>query len=785
MKYLLNKNWKIYCDNGDAFVVNSPCTVLSVLLENKIIPDPYFRDNEEKVRKHLYEDYIFENSFSLTKEDCAKSCYLCFDRLCTIADIFVNNTKIGESKSMHQRYKFKLDNSLLKETNTLKIIFKSSYKYIENYPNKENLYETFAVTHKKSPVIRQANYMFGWDWGPSLADMGILGDVYLLSSSVGYLDSFRHSCEINDDVARLNVSLELVDFKNGEISAALDGHNIHLEQKNDGNSREFSFVIDNPMLWFPAGYGEQNLYELTITLKDDESLVYKYKIGLREIKIDDSFDKYGRNFATYVNGIKVFLKGSNYIPEDNLLTRTNKERTRRLLTLAKDFNHNCIRVWGGGYYPDDYFYELCDELGLLVFQDLMFACASYNIDDKDFKEIITSETKDSLKRIRHHASLFIIAGNNEIEDGVRGHGFKPAIQYIEMFHNILQKIVKEETDFYYLTSSPTSGDPYFASPNDTNFLDTHYWWVWGCDRDVEDYLNIQPRLLSEFGMQSFSTIDTTETFCNKEDLEINSPVMVHHQKDPTKTNNKIANYVFKQYKNTKNFREFSYLSMLTQAEGIKLCINHLRCHKERCNGAMYWQLNDCWPTQSCSSIDYEFGLKALHYYSKKFYAPSLVAFEKKQHLKIYVSNDSACKQRYKLVYFEIDCNFNSLPEETLTVNVDAYSSLLAKELNNSESNYGVVAELYDSNNQLLSRNIYRNKKDKEYDYPKVNVSIKRLSPNKFEIKADNFVRGLYLNPHNNIVIFSDNFFDLLKGETIIVSTNIDIDPSEIEVMCIQ
>lgn len=780
MKRLLNKNWTI-TSKGKSFKSDAPCTVLRTLLANKIIDDPYYRINEEKVRPVLYEDYTFENSFNLSDDELQKDLYLCFDRLCTIADIYLNDAKIGESRSMHQRYKFKLNKELLKKENKLRIEFKSSYKYIESYPNPENLFQTFAVTHKDSPKIRQANYMFGWDWGPSLADMGILGDVYLLSTSIGFLNSFKHHYEFKDNKVKVYIDLDLVDFRDAEIEVILSGFGTEIK-KNYQENTGFYIEIDNPKLWNPAGFGKQNLYSLKIVLKGNETLSYEYKIGIRDIKIDDSFDQYGRNFALYVNGKKVFLKGSNYIPEDSILTRTNKERTEKLLKLAKDFNHNCIRVWGGGYYPDDYFYDICDELGLIVFQDLMFACASYNINDNNFKETIVNETIDSLKRIRHHASLSLIAGNNEIEDGVRGHGFKPAIQYLEMFHNILKNIVEEETNLYYLSSSPTSGEPYFSSPNDTNFLDTHYWWVWGCDRDVEDYLNIQPRLLSEFGMQSFSTIDTTKSFCNNEDLQINSDVMVHHQKDPAKTNNKIANYVFKEFKKTENFRDFSYFSMLTQAEGIKLCIDHLRCHKERCNGAIYWQLNDCWPTQSCSSIDYLFGLKALHYYSKKFFANDLVAFEKNKNLNIFVSNDSDKNKEYKLTYYEINKDFEPLKKETLDVNVGAYSSKLVKEIANSESNYGVVGELYDSNNNLVSRNIYRNKKDKDYEYPEANISIEKLTPNKYEIKANNFVRALYLNPHNNEVVFSDNFFDLLKEETKIVSTNIDINPTDIEIM---
>ena len=780
MKYLLNKNWKISY-KGKEFTSDSPCTVLSVLLNNNIINNPYYKDNEETARSFLFEDYTFENTFELSEEDLNRDNYLCFDRLCTIADIYLNNEKIGEARSMHQRYKFKLNKDLLKKNNILKIKFKSSYKYIENYPNPENLFETYAVTDKNSPKIRQANYMFGWDWGPSLADMGILGDVYLLSTSIGYLNSFKHHYEfLENNKVRIHFSIDLVDFKDAKIEVSLSGFNQEITQ-NPREIDSFFIEIDNPRLWYPAGFGEQNLYNLKISLIGKERQDYEYKIGIRKIIIDDSFDKYGRNFALYVNDKKIFLKGSNYVPEDSILTLTNKERTRKLLKLAKDFNHNCIRVWGGSYYPDDYFYEICDELGLLVFQDLMFACASYNIDDENFKKIIVDETTDSLKRIRHHASLYLISGNNEIEDGVRGHGFKPALQYIEMFHNVLKDIVNKETDLYYLSSSPTSGNPYFSSPNDTNFLDTHYWWVWGCDRDVEDYLNIQPRLLSEFGMQSFSTIDTTKSFADENDLTINSKVMISHQKDPAKTNDKIKNYVEKQFKISGNFQEFSFLSMLTQAEGIKLCVDHLRSHKERCNGALYWQLNDCWPTQSCSSIDYLFGLKALHYYSRKFFNADLVTIEKENGLSVYISNDSDVNKKYHLELNQIDENFNLVNKEEFDINVDKFSSKLAK-ANIKQCGYGLLARLFDENNNLLSSNIYRNKKDKEVSYPEVKISINKIAQKKFEIKGNNFVRGLYLNPHNNDIIFSDNFFDLLKGETKIVSSNIDFDLKDLEVM---
>ncbi len=783
MKYLLKKSWKITGKNGVKVFADAPCSVISALLENKIIEDPYYRLNEAKVLPYLKQDYTFETSFKLKPEELKKNNYIVFERLCTIADIFVNGNKIAEVSDMQRRYFIKLDNKILKEENTLSIEFKSSINFVKNYPNEEKLFESYAVTDKKSPVIRQANYMFGWDWGPNIPDMGIMGDVYLLSTADGYLKSFRHNYDFNGDGSvKVTVTLDLENADKSNVEVELSGHGINIKKPCKNTT---FFEISNPKLWNPAGFGEQNLYNLKITITGEEIQEYNYQIGIRKVRIDDSKDKFGRNFAIYINDKKIFLKGSCYIPEDNILPNSNKERTERLLKLAKEFNHNCIRVWGGGYYPNDDFYETCDKLGLLVFQDLMFACASYNIDDPLFKNNIIEETHDALRRIRHHASIFMIAGNNEVEDGVRGHGYKQAMQYIEMFHHVLKDIVCEETDFYYLSSSPTSGEVYFASPNDPNYLDTHYWWVWGGDREIEDYLNIKPRLLSEFGLQSFPTFDTIKSFASESDMSFNSDVMLSHQKDPAKSNEKMLRYIRREFNvDEKNMQEIAYLSMLTQAEAMKLCTENLRGNKDRCNGALYWQLNDCWPCQSLSSIDYHYGLKALHYYSKKFYNQHLVLFKKLDSLKLCVSNDTDKDQEYLLEYSIINSNFNVSKPQKLEAKVSKYSSLDIFDIILNKDDYGVVANLFDKKGNLLSSNIYRSRKDKEFNYPKANIQIKKISDYEFEVSTDRFARAIYLNPHNNDIVFSDNYFDLLPNSSVRIVSSKPVNVKDIEIMCV-
>ena len=780
MKHLLNQSWKIASENIEAVSKSFPCSVMSVLLENGIIENPYYRENESKVLPYLKKDYEFETTFSLSKEELHKNNYLVLDRICTIAKIFVNDVLIGDVSDMHIRYYFLLENKILKLENKLTILFKSSYNYIKEYPNEDKLFESYAITDKDSTIIRQANYMFGWDWGPLIPDMGIMGESYVLSTKNGYLESFRHYIDFNTDGSvRLKVDLNIENNKETNATVTLSGHGLSIKKPY---SNGLFFDIHSPKLWNPVGFGEPNLYDLTIELGDEEIDSYHFQIGLRKIRIDDSLDEYGRNFAIYVNDNKVFLKGSNYIPEDNIIPFVNKDRTERLINLVKDFNHNCIRVWGGGYYPNDDFYETCDKLGILVWQDLMFACGSYNIDDLHFRKNVIEETNNTLKRIRHHASIFIVAGNNEVEDGVRGHGHKQAQQYIEMFHHLLNDIVKQETDFYYLSSSPTSGEPYFASPSDTNYLDTHYWWVWGNNREIEDYLNIRPRLLSEFGLQSFSTYDTICQFTDKSDLSLDSKVMISHQKDPEKSNEKMMRYVRREFNvNEKNMKKVSYLSMLAQAEGIKLCVENLRGNKYRCNGALYWQLNDCWPCQSLSSIDYYFGLKALHYYSKRFYNQHLVLFKKNC---ISVSNDTNKTQMYQLSYSKIGLDFNVTDVDTINVKVDKYSSVDTISFKEDESLYGYIAVLRDMNGNLLSTNIHRFLKDKEYKYQKTDIKLKQINDCEFEASCDAFARAVYLNAHDNEVVFSDNYFDLLSNSPIKITSSKPIKVKDIEIMCV-
>ena len=782
--------WTVEGESFGKLQTEIPGSVLSALIENGIVQDPYFSDNELKVREYLKGDCVFRRTFRIEKGARGKTHYLFADGLDTICDIYINNVKIASSKDMHLRLRAFISDEILKDENEIKIVFESPYRYIEEYPNTKGLFRTFAETERKSPCIRKANYMFGWDWGPNLADTGIYRDIYLLSTDTGYLSSFRHKYVFNaDGSVKVNVSADYIKNGNGIMVARLYDD----EQTTDisceatlSSKNEFSFDIKKPKLWYPVGIGEQPLYNLTFTVYGEkgEEQKYAYRIGIKEVRVDDGIDEYGKNFAVYVNGIKVFLKGSNFIPEDMVLQRVTPERTERLLRLAKEAEHNCIRVWGGGYYPSEDFYDRCDEYGLLVFEDLMFACASYSMEDREFRSLIANETQDALRRIRHHASIAIISGDNECEDGIHGNGEDIEEQYRIMRTEVIEPIIRRETDFYFLPSSPSSAN-LFEHQNDMDNMDTHYWAVWHSLKPIEEYETIYPRMLSEFGCQSFPTIGTVKRFVPENELYSNSYSMTFHQRDYTRTNDKILYYVRSRYKEPKCFEDEIYLSSLVQAEAMKICVEHLRMNKFRCNGAIYWQLNDVWPGMSESSVDYYFGLKATHYFAKHFFAPHLItAKEVDGIIKIGVANDTGKDCRYNVSYRYCDFNNHVYGEDCFVAEVAASSCKWVYEKQSPFTGITedkvLLLELKDEEGILLSRDIYRKDKDADSYYDKVNVTVENIGDNTLKVTADGFAKNIYLQTENDAGL-SDNYFTLFKGESRIITAERPVKASEFKI----
>lgn len=774
----LNGIWHIDSPKVEKLPVTIPGSVLTALLDNHLIEDPYYRENEANTREWLYYDYTFTRKFSLTAENLKKQNYLLADGINTIAKLYINRVFVADFRDMHTPKHILLDNQILGENNEIRIEFESPYRYIDQYDD-QGLFATFGLTRKKSPCIRQPNFMFGWDWGPDLADMGIFRGISILSTDIGYLESFRHECVfLEDGTARIDVETNVEKVGDGEIEAVLwledSEEPIRLTQSAAlQKQQQFTFIVNNPKRWNPIGFGDPTLYHLdfTITAATGEKQKTEYRIGLREVRIDDSPDDYGTNFCIYINGMKLFLKGACYIPEDNILSKITPERTRRLLKLVKDFNHNVIRVWGGGYYPSEDFYNYCDENGILIWQDLMFACAAYNAHDVDFRKLIVEETTANVKRFRHHASVFLISGDNECEDGVSGHGNGLMEAYRTMSEDILVPLMKQLTSTYFLRTSPRSVKM-FCHPNDLDHYDTHYWRVWCDDKPLSTYETIYPRMLSEVGHQAFPMIQTIKRFSSEGDLSVNSSVMQHHQKQPN-SNLRIMNYVKELYGEPTCFEDAVYLSQLVQADAMRRCAEHLRRHTERCHGMLYWQLNDCWPGISWSSVDYFFGLKALHYASRRFYAPHLVSVtDNETHFEIHVSNDTDVKQTYQLYYWNLSMDGKISGESRRELTVCQGASLCAQRLPMSEN--VLYVRLESLQGELLSECYHHRDAPAERCYCKPHIVFRPLTKSSFEITTDVYTESVFIQCDDSAILFSDNFFCLQPRfpKTIFANMNI-------------
>ena len=603
-----------------------PGSVYHDLLTAGEIPDPFYRDNENEALKLMDNDFVYSRSFtvpaSLLENDAV---VLHCDGLDTLATVTVNGCLVGTAKNMHRTYEFDVKSVLRAGENEISVKFDSPTRFIK---------EAYALSRADGssdamvgfPLIRKAHCMFGWDWGPRLPDAGIWRDISILGVRTARIrdvhvlqfhEEGKVTLEVNTHVTELTGSADVkvsVTAPDGTVFTA-EGEKAVIE-------------IENPALWWPNGLGDQPLYTVTVELGDGLDS-WSRRIGLRTLTVTRKKDQWGESFSHCVNGVDVFAMGADYIPEDNLLPRVNPERTRRLLEDAKAANMNCVRVWGGGYYPDDFFYDICDELGLLVWQDFMFACAVYNLTE-DFEENIKAEFVDNVRRLRHHASLALWCGNNEMEQFVAQGEWVSSLRqkadYIKMYEYIIPKILKEEDpQTFYWPASPSSGGS-FDEPQDPNRGDVHYWDVWHGLKPFTDYRNYLFRYVSEFGFQSFPCMQTIEAFTAPEDRNVFSYVMEKHQRNAS-ANGRIVSYLSQMYLYPGELTDLVYASQLLQAQAMQYGVEHWRRNRNdsRCMGAVVWQLNDCWPVASWASIDYFGRWKALHYYEKRFFAPVLIS----------------------------------------------------------------------------------------------------------------------------------------------------------------
>jgi len=686
----LEGNWTLYeCSRADKrYPVTVPGSVLSALLDAGVIPDPYYGRNEYLVLPYLDKDYCLERTFEADPSLLhAASADLVCEGIDTIGEIYINDRFLSSVDNMHRTWRFPIGALIKSGTNTIRVVLHSPIRASKDaLENAEPRKRHNAITTGALPCsqyLRKAHCMSGWDWGPKLPDLGIwrpicieaydhcrIEDVRIHQQHGGAvtLSASFTARVLRKDRALLRASFDLLapaadnpapaandTAPAADNSAAPMDVNVlddspqvlcsEVVQTGEGDQildvLQFraAFNIGAPQLWWPAGYGGQPLYTLKIRLFtvggiekgaeagkviSEEDTVAK-RIGLRTLTVSTDQDRYGSEFAFTVNGVKIFAMGADYIPEDCVLARITHERRAFLLDSCVRAHFNSIRVWGGGFYPDEDFLDLCDERGLIVWQDLMFACHIYDASDA-FLSSIGHEIRDNLSRMRHHACLGLVCGNNELEEAwLSWENFKaqaPVLKadYTRMFEDFIPRAVREcAPDVFFWPSSPSSGGNW-DDPDSENRGDVHYWDVWHGLKPFTDYRKYYFRFCSEFGFQSFPSLKTVRTFADEKDFNIFSPVMESHQKNPS-ANGKIMTYLSANFRYPKSFSDLLYVSQVLQGCAIRYGVEHWRRHRGRCMGAMYWQLNDIWPAASWSSIDYCNRWKALHYMAARFYAP--------------------------------------------------------------------------------------------------------------------------------------------------------------------
>lgn len=801
IQQFLHSHWVMQRVGDEKWIpAKVPGGVYGDLLNAGKMEDPFWKDNELKACELMEEDYEYLETFDCEDHilDCDRV-LLHFDGIDTVADVYLNGQYLGSPINMHRIWEYDVKEIVKKKDNILRVVLFSPNKWIREAFKKcptlgnDDTYEGFMH-------LRKAHYMFGWDWGAHLPDAGIFRPVSLLGirgariDSVHILQKHERTGETEKGTVRpVTKSVTLTFEVEKECVREEDEFSYQVEITDPEGKSVFypnspkSVKIDRPKLWWPNGYGKQNLYGIKVTLScnGEKVDVWERRIGLRTMTMHIEKDRYGECFAHQVNGVDIFAMGADYIPEDHLLSRVTKETTEALLKKAKFANFNSIRVWGGGYYPSDWFYDLCDEMGFVVWQDFMFACAVYEL-TPEFEANITQEFIENVKRLRHHASLGLWCGNNEMELFVKQGEWvsKPSEvrDYFFMYERIIPSVVKKyDPQTFYWPASPSSGGS-MDNPNDPTRGDVHNWAVWHGNRPFSEYRKYMFRYLSEFGFQAFPSVRTIETFTDdKRDMNPFSYIMEKHERQYN-ANGKLVNYMQQIYRYPNSFPLFVYTSQLLQADAIRYGVEHFRRNRGCCMGAVYWQLNDCWPVISWSSVDYCGRLKALHYYAKRFFAPWLISceeqgmmtaeanmnrqhFEFEKSIRLNVANETV-EDGEVLVRWALrtpDAKIVKSGEEKVYVPALTSVWLEKQEFKDADifSNYASYELVKDG--CVISEGTVNFSYPKYFKYEDPKLSC-RMEGNEIIVSSRAYAKSVEIQNENEDLILSDNYFDLNADE---------------------
>ncbi|MCJ7534803.1 MAG: glycoside hydrolase family 2 protein [Anaerolineales bacterium] len=779
------------------FPAEVPGSVHIDLMANGRIPDPFVADNEKRVQWVAEADWVYRTSFTCTNEMLSEEkIFLVCDGLDTLATVILNGHELGHTSNMFRQYQWEVKPLLIsKGINDLAITFASPVKYAAEMQAIRYL-PGVSQAIPGGPHLRKAPCQFGWDWGPQLPPIGIWKDIRLEGYSEARLSDIHVRQEHNDGKVDVTVQVNVQDCSDLPLAVVVritapDGE--ILEKKAAITSQyeiNVKVQIPKPELWWPNGYGSQPIYQVKVSLMlvipaGAALLDFRtFQIGLRTIELRQKEDEWGRSFVFVVNDMPILTKGSNWIPADSFPTRITNKHLEDLIRSAAETHQNMLRVWGGGLYEDERFYDLCDRFGILVWQEFIFSCSVYPLDNPTFLENVRVEVVENIRRLRHRACLALWCGNNEMEWGWVDWGWKePEYKdlkdaYDRFFHLTLPAWCQaEDPDHFYWPSSPSSNTP-FKDPNGQQQGDAHYWDVWHGRKPFSSYRDQFPRFMSEFGFQALPPLATISTYADEADWNMTSYIMEMHQKNAS-GNSLMVGQMLDTFRLPMDFSSLVYLSMVLQAEGIRYGVEHWRRHPERVAGIIYWQLNDCWPVASWSSLDYFGRWKALHYSARNFFAPLMLSIEDKTPVQeVYVSNDLLGSWEGKLRWSLETFSGKVITSGETPVKIDPHSAVQVCSLDFSDQvsddnirELVFIAELMQES-QLVNRKTagFAPVKHLSLVDPAISVDIQNK---KDQLIIELTSRSLALLTEVSLtgadVIFSDNYFSLTAGRKVRIS----------------
>ncbi|MBY0574430.1 MAG: glycoside hydrolase family 2 protein [Undibacterium sp.] len=846
----LSANWQFRLAPGDSYAqqhktlttwrsAQIPSHIHTDLLRHHLIPDPYQEMNEATLQWIGLAQWEYQKTFSLNAQQAKLSHHiLVFEGLDTYADIYLNGKKLHSSDNAFREWRLSVEHKL-KSTNVLRVVFHSPitrllpqvsampHPLAGNYPSP---YDDDPKGVMTGNFARKPSYHYGWDWGPRFVTAGIWKEVKLLSYSSHQINQLQVQQEsLSPELAKLNAALELFSDKVQTVDIVLSvldpqGKPQQIKQLQHTlqigtQTATIPFALTQPQRWYPHGMGAAARYTIQVEVTSStkatkatntqggiqkETQKRSTRIGLRTVELRRDIDPKGQGFEFVINGQKVFAKGANVIPFDMFPNRVTDKKIRQILQDAVDANMNMLRVWGGGYYEREAFYDFADELGLMIWQDFMFGGGVVPAYHAAFRDNVMQEAKEQVQRLSAHPSIVLWCGNNEEETAWKDWGIGANLRkanpefadqvwqgYLQLFgHDLRQIVAQYSPQTPYWSSSPSNDLSERA--NDSERGDKHYWEVWAGSRPVEDYLHETPRFMSEYGLQSWPSQSTVDAFSGREQQSIDHPVITQHQKFLAgKGNERVLHYIRANYGEPKDFQDFIYLSQVMQAEGIALAASHHRASMPRTMGSLYWQLNDVWPGASWSSIDYFGRWKALHFYAKRFFAPiTITALRDAGRTTVTVISDQTTPRQADVRMRVMDFEGKILQEKTSTIIVAANGATQFAEFTDQELlgladplRHFVVFELslnsgqsYGTSDEKNARVIARQEvyfssaKQLHLPSPETTLTWQKIpSGYQLSLHSNKLVRSVWLEfeglSAHQFITLSDNAFTLLPGET--------------------